>query len=155
MQNTLKQCKTIIDPIKRKHVHQMNPQAPKLKAKIKIHKPQAPIRPIINNTTAPTHKLAKHIHQRLNDLLNLKREYNIINTTQFAENIRKLKLNSDHKILIMGIKDLYVNIPIIDSLFVTNNLLKANHIDKNIKKEIMSILRMILNENYFQYNEKF
>jgi hypothetical protein len=38
---------------------------------------------------------------------------------------------------------------------VSCNLLKANHIDKNIKKEIMSILKMILNQNYFQYNEKF
>ena len=57
VQNTLKQCKNIIDPIKIKQVHQMNPQAPKLKAKIKIHKPEAPIRPVINNTNAPTNKL--------------------------------------------------------------------------------------------------
>jgi hypothetical protein len=155
MQHTLKQCKTIIDPIKRKHVHQMNTQAPKLKAKIKIHKPEAQIRPIINNTNAPTHKLAKYIYQRLIDFLNLKHEHIIINTTHFAENIRKLKLNSDHKILTMDIKDLYVNIPINHTLFATNNLLKANNIDKNIKKEIMSILKMILNQSYLQYNEKF
>jgi hypothetical protein len=50
VQNTLKQCKNIVHPIKRKHVIQMNPQTPKLKAKIKIHKPEAPIRPVINNT---------------------------------------------------------------------------------------------------------
>jgi hypothetical protein len=76
MQNTLKLCKNIINPTTRKYVHQMNPQAPKMKAKIKIHKPEAPIRPIINNTNAPTHKLAKHIHQKLNTLINLKYEYN-------------------------------------------------------------------------------
>jgi hypothetical protein len=43
----------------------MNPQAPKLKAKIKIHKQSAPIRPVINNIYAPTHKVAKHVYQKL------------------------------------------------------------------------------------------
>jgi hypothetical protein len=70
----------------------MNPQAPKLNAKIKIHKSGATIRPIIENTNAPTHKLAKYIHQSINDYIKLKREYNIINSLQFTENIRKLKL---------------------------------------------------------------
>ena len=55
----------------------------------------------------------------------------------------------------MDIKDLYLNIPINDTLLVTNKLVKDNHMDKSIIKEIMSILRMILNQNYFQYNEKY
>jgi hypothetical protein len=87
VKNTLKQCKNIVDSSKRKYVLQMNPQAPKLKAKIKIHKPEAPIRPVINNIYAPKHKIAKHIHQKLNDSLKLKHEYNVINTTQLAENL--------------------------------------------------------------------
>jgi hypothetical protein len=81
--------------------------------------------------------------------------HNITNTTHFANNINKLKLKPDHKILTMDIKDLYVNIPINDTLYITNNLLKQNHTDKAITKEIMAILEMILNQNYFQYNDKF
>jgi hypothetical protein len=69
----------------------MNPQAPKLKAKIKIHKPSAPTRPVINNY-APTHKVAKHIYQKVKDSINLKYKYNIKNTEQFAESLCKLKL---------------------------------------------------------------
>jgi hypothetical protein len=53
------------------------------------------------------------------------------------------------------IKDLYVNIPIYDTLYITNNLLKLNYTDKAITREIMTILEMILNQNYFQYNDKF
>ena len=34
-------------------------------------------------------------------------------------------------------------------------MLTLNRIDKNIIDEIMSILKMILNQNYFQYNDKF
>jgi hypothetical protein len=111
-QNTTKQCKYIIDPAKRKYIIQLNPQAPRLKAKIKIHKPSAPIRQAVSSIYAPTHKIAKHIHQRYKYLINLKCEYNIINRTQFAENIRKLKLNPEDKLMTMDIKDLYVKIPI-------------------------------------------
>jgi hypothetical protein len=71
-QNIVKLCKYIIDPAKRKYLIQMNPQAPKLKAKIKIHKPSAPIRPVINNIYAPAHKVAKHIYQKVKDAINLK-----------------------------------------------------------------------------------
>jgi hypothetical protein len=112
VQNTLKQCKNITDPTKRKYVIQINPQAPKLGAKIKIHKPEALIRPVINSIYASTHKSAKYIHQKLNYFLKLKHEYNVINTTQFKENLSKLNLNLDHKLLMMDIKDLYVEIPI-------------------------------------------
>ena len=55
----------------------------------------------------------------------------------------------------MDIKDLYINIPINETLTITKNLLTLNHTNKNIKKEIMTILKMILNQNYFQYNGKF
>jgi hypothetical protein len=77
-QNTIKQFKHKIDPTKRKYLIQMNPQAPSLKAKIKIHKPTTPIRPVINNIYAPTHKIAQYIHHRLKDLVKLRYEYNIL-----------------------------------------------------------------------------
>jgi hypothetical protein len=48
-----------------KFITQMNPQAPKLKVKIKIHKEAAPIRPVVSNIHAPTHKLAKYINQNI------------------------------------------------------------------------------------------
>ncbi|XP_023725557.1 uncharacterized protein LOC111874349 [Cryptotermes secundus] len=95
------------------------------------------------------------MHQQLQTLLNLKYEYNITNTLNFANNISKLKLNPEHKLLTMDIKDLYVNIPINDVIHITNDSLIQNHIDKTTKDEIIKILQMILNQNYFQYNDKF
>ena len=155
VQNALKQCKTIINSTTKKQVQQMNPKAPNMNAKIKIHKQEAPIRPVINNTNAPTHKLAKYIHQTLKNVLNLKYEYNITNTAHFAENISNLKLNTTHKIITMDIKDLYVNIPTNETLNIAKNLLILNHTERNTKNEIILILKTILDQNYFQYNDKF
>jgi hypothetical protein len=100
----------------------MNPQAPKLKAKIKLHKPKSPIRQVINSIYAPTHKLAQCIHYKLRDLLKLRYKYNIINTIQFVENLTKLKLNLQHKLLTMNIKDLYVKIQINETLNTAKNI---------------------------------
>jgi hypothetical protein len=129
----------------------MNPQAPRLKAKIKLHKPSAPI----NSIYAPTHKIAKHIYQRFKDLINLKDEYNITNTTQFEDNISKLKLNPEHKLLTMDIKDLYFIMPINYTTSIANKLLNNNRVNEHITRDIMSILKMIMNQNYFQYEGKF
>jgi hypothetical protein len=133
----------------------MYPQAPNFKAKIKIHKPTTPIRPVINNIHAPTHKSAQHIHHKLKDLINLKYEFNITNTTKFADSVTKLKINSNHKLLTMDIKDLYVKIQINTSLNIVNTLLKHNRIDDCIRKELLLALRLITNQNYFQYEGKF
>jgi 23S rRNA U2552 (ribose-2'-O)-methylase RlmE/FtsJ len=154
-QNVVKLCKYIINPAKRKYLIQMNPQAPKLKAKIKIHKPSAPIRPVINDIYAPTHKVTKHIYRKVKDAINLKYEYNIKNTGQFAENLCKLELSPEYKLLTMDIKDLYVKIPKNHALNITNKLLKNNQADKHTTKDIMSILKMITNQNYFQYKGKY
>jgi hypothetical protein len=78
--DTIKQCTHIIDPKKRKYITQMHPQAPNLNARIKIHKPSTPIRPVINNINAPTHKLAQHIHHKLKESIQLKHEFNVNNT---------------------------------------------------------------------------
>jgi hypothetical protein len=67
----------------------------------------------------------------------LKYEYNIINTTQFAENLRKLKLNPEHKLLTMDIKVLYVKIPINQTLNIANKMLNNNQVDEHITRDIM------------------
>ena len=47
---TLKQCQLIINKNQIKHLIQRKPQAPTLKAQIKLHKIGTPIRPIVNKT---------------------------------------------------------------------------------------------------------
>jgi hypothetical protein len=50
----------------------------------------------------------------------------------------------------VDIKDLYVKIPNNCILSVTEN----NCIDEYIIREIISVLKMIMNQNYFQYDSK-
>jgi hypothetical protein len=155
IQTIIKECNTLIEVNKRKSLLQMNLRAPTLKVKIKVHKPEAPTRPIINNIEAPSYKLASYLQSKLEDYLTLKNEYNSVNSITFAENIMKIRLKSNHKMLTMDIKDLYVNIPIKETINITKQTLINNTTNTQIVKEITQALHTILLLNYFQHNGKY
>jgi hypothetical protein len=155
IQNTLKHCNTLFNQSTKKHMLQMNPTAPILSTKIKIYKPLAPIRPVINNINVPSHKLATHIHKRLKELLNLKYEFNYTNSVTFAEDIMKIHMKANHELITLDTKDLYVNIPIDTTINITKKPLKYNNVDGQIAKEIINNLEALLHQNYFQYEGKF
>jgi hypothetical protein len=124
-------------------------RAPTLKAKIK-----APIRPIINNIEAPSYKLASYLQRKHKDYVTLKNKYNSVNYIIFAENITKICLKSNYKMLTMDIKDLYVNIPIKETINITKQTLINNTINTQTVKEITQAPHTILLQNYFQHNGK-
>jgi len=59
---TLKQCNLIFHKKQHMHLTQKNPAPPTLKAQLKLHKPDIPIRPVVNNRTAPSYKAAKKLN---------------------------------------------------------------------------------------------
>ena len=57
---TLLKCDKIIDKKLVKYLTQKNPSPPTLNARLKLHKPNTPIRPVVNNRPAPAYKAAKN-----------------------------------------------------------------------------------------------
>ena len=58
----------------------MNPSPPNIRSLIKIHKPDAPIRPIINWVDAPAYKLAKKPVRDITVYILLPFAYNVMNS---------------------------------------------------------------------------
>jgi hypothetical protein len=115
-----------------------------------MHKPNNPIRPVVNNVQAPTYKIAKFLAQRLNDYLNLKNHFIVKNSTTLANNLTKLKVNDNHKMITLDIKDLYVNIPIKETLDITKDIL-LQHNEEQTTKQIINLLHTILQQNYLTF----
>ena len=69
------------------------PSPPTLKAQLKLHKLDVPIRPAINNRTA------KHLTKILNQYITFNNHYNVINSTSLALDLTKLKLHGNHKMI--------------------------------------------------------
>jgi hypothetical protein len=83
---TLQQCDKIIDKKQVKYLVQKNPTPPALNALLKLHKPEIPIRPVINNTNAPSHKAARRLNTILNNHLHLNNRYNTTSSNCLAKN---------------------------------------------------------------------
>jgi hypothetical protein len=89
IRSSLNKCKDIINrDTKWKYVN-MNPSAPHIFGLIKLHKPQNPIRPIVNWKDSPSYKLAKFITSRLKDITQLPNIYNVQNSINLIENLNK------------------------------------------------------------------
>ena len=132
---------------------QKTPSPPTLNALLKLHKPNTPIRPVVNNRTAPTYKAAKKLNTILNNHLHLDNQYNITNSNTLAKDLTQLKISNKHRLLTLDIKDLYVNIPIKETIHITENQLTM-HNDKHIANQIIKLLETILAQNYFTFQNQ-
>jgi len=141
------QCNLIINKKQIKHLMQKKPQPPTLKAQLKLHKPGNPIRPVVNNMSASLYIIAKHINKKLNAYLWLNNYYNVKNYISLAEDLTKLKTQTNYKMMTYDIKDLYINTPIEETLMITKSLL-LKHNDAQVTKQIITLLEVILQQNY-------
>jgi hypothetical protein len=69
----------------------------------------------------PSHKLAKHLNQKIQSMLNLLNTYNINNSKQIAQELINIQIKDHHRTVSLDIKDLYVNLPIENILKITKN----------------------------------
>ena len=110
-QQVVKRCINIIDRSMQKYILNIKPEAPILNAYKKTHKSNMPIRPTIDNTPAPTYKLAKYLNNRIKNYIELRNTYTILNSLQLARELEQLDITEHHRMITMDIKDLYVNLP--------------------------------------------
>jgi hypothetical protein len=149
---TLQNSNLIVQKNQIKYLTQRKPKPPTLNAQIKIHKLNNPIRPVVNNTQAPTYKIAKFLAKKLNEYLNLKNYYNVKSSTILANDLTKLKIHDNHKMITFDIKDVYVYIPICETLDITENML-LRHQEKHTTNQIIALLHTILQQNYFKFGD--
>ena len=86
----------------------------------------------------------------LDQYISLSNCFNVTNSTTLANDLTKLEIHENHKMISFDIKDLYVNIPIDETLnIVKSKLLKNNNIQKTY--QMLSLLKVILSQNYFMF----
>ena len=87
IRKTINNSKTLIpSETKWKHVN-MNPSASSLKGLIKLHKPEQPIRPVVNWQKAPAYKLARLFTQKIRLLAPLPNRYNLENSMDLIKKL--------------------------------------------------------------------
>jgi hypothetical protein len=72
-----------------------------------------------------------------------------------ANDLTYIKMKNNHKLITLEVKDLFINIPIKDIPFITEERLNFSNTETNIKKQSIIFLREILNQNYFQFDKQY
>ena len=93
-----------------------------------------------------------HTHLSIYICLHLSNQYNVKNSITLAENLRKITTNENHKLITYDVKDLYVNIPIQETLKITESMLNKEN-SPQITKQIITLLEAILKQNYFEFQD--
>ena len=155
IKQTIKQCTNIIRKEQKWKYTNMNPMAPNLHATIKLHKQNTPIRPIINWRNAPAYQIAILLSKTLHEYLQLPNTYNIRNSIQLMNDLHTIIIDENIRLCSFNIENMYTNIPKNDIKNITKNILQHNYnTNINAQKEIMYILNIVLEQNYFQYEQK-
>jgi hypothetical protein len=76
-----------------------------------------------------------------------------VNSTNLAIDLSKLNINNNHRLITNDIKDLFVNIPIEETLLSTKSMLLKNN-NSQTTKQIITLIRLILSQNYFTFQYK-
>jgi hypothetical protein len=150
---TMQDCHLIVDKHQIKHLIQKKPAPPNLKAQLKLHKADIPIRPVINNRTAPAYKLAKYLNKILSQHITLHNQYIATNSTNLANDLTRLEIRENHYLMTFDIKDLYINIPVSETLNIVKTILLQNN-DTQIAEQILTLLKEVLSQNNFTFQQR-
>ena len=149
----MQDCNIIIDKFRVKYLLQKKPASPNIKAQLKLHKIGSPIRPVINNRTTPAYKLAKYITKILSQHITMYNQYVITNSINLANDLTKLELHENHNLITFDIKDLYVNIPVSETLNIVKAKLLQNN-DTQLTQQALILLKEVISQNYFIFQQR-
>jgi len=89
-----------------------------------------PNRPVVNNKYAPAHKLAKYLNTKIKNWKILTNIYNTSNSLSTAEDLIRLNIMPNNKIITLDINDLYTNLPTKGIIEATKHWLGLGTINK-------------------------
>jgi hypothetical protein len=117
----------------------MNSQAPQRHGTVKLHKPNMPIRPIINWTDSLRYKVAKLINKLLNTTLQLPNAFNIPNTSNLIQLLNIININRNTKFCSFDIVTMYTSIPTMEVKQIIKDIFDCDyHTKQDGKKELLS-----------------
>jgi len=97
--------------------------------------------------------LPKKLNNIWKQHLNIGNSYTVENSTKLANDLAKITLKDNYRLITLDIKDLYVNIPIHETIQTARSQL-LKHNDRTFTDQLCSLLEATLNQNYFTYQNQ-
>lgn len=113
----------------------IKPKAPQLKGRMKTHKLNIPIRPVVNYRNAPCYKLAKFLNYKLKSYMTFGNNYSLLNNYELINKIKDVQIPNNSVFISFDITNMYSNVPIKETLqIISQNLSKTRNYHLVISK---------------------
>jgi hypothetical protein len=122
----------------------LNPPTSNIRGIIKIHKHEAPVRPIVNWKTAPAYKLEKLLTRMFQTYIPLPYAFNVKNTVQVINDLADILYNQKLKLASFDISNMYTNIPTEELIQIITTACQNNNTEDNLKQDIINLSKTII-----------
>lgn len=122
---------------------------------LKLHKKDAPIRPVCSYINAPCKKLSSALIPIIKKYTAFKPQFSIKNSYELVNKIKHVKLEPTYLIASFDVVNLFPSIPGKDVEDIIKDLLLDGNTNPVVSREILQLLSLCLNQNYLQFNDNF
>ena len=123
----------------------------------KIHKENAPLRPIVSFMNSPTYKLAQFLAEQLRNLVG-QTEFHVKNSSDFAHFAQKVEIKKDSILVSFDVVSLFTKVPVPKALEHLQALLRSNsQLTERIGipvNDIIELVKLCMNSTFFNFKEK-
>ena len=126
--------------------------------RVKLHKVDIPLRPVIDTCGTVTYELSKQLSTILRPLVESSKRV-LKNTDGLVNAMREVKLSDDEILISFDVKSLFTSVPVEEAINICERKLneeEALHKHTSLSVEtIVNLLRFCLKSTSFQYNGKY
>ena len=155
IRSVVNNCATVIHKEEKWKYINLNLSAPSMKGLPKIHKINAPVRPIANWQNAPTYKLAKLISKLLQLYIPLPNVFNVKNSIQLMKDLEDIPIHKNTRLASFDIANMYSNVPTDELTNIIKFMSSRQNLKEKLTEELISLTHTIVNQKYFEFHNKF
>ena len=149
IRDAIRSSKELFQPKDKHFLLTKNPIPPRLYGLIKIHKPDAPIRPVVSSISAPAHKLAHTLTQLISQHSAFKSKRGIKKSLDLVDKIKDVVPPKNSRLVSFDIVNLFTCVPPEEATGLAIDLLGAAKIAEKTKDELSTLLKICVAQNYF------
>ena len=124
----------------------------------KIHKPNAPLRPIVSYVNHALYATSKYLAKLLSPFSRTFPSF-VQDSTHLCEILKDVEIDNDHVLVSFDVKSLYTSVPIDRAMESVRSLLESDQSWKTMTdltaEEVLDLLSVCLKESSFKYRDRF
>ena len=97
----------------------------------------------------------KCLQKKLHTYIPLPNTFNVKNSVHLIEALRNIRFNPNLQFVSFDIANMYSNVPTCDLLHIIDLICDQQLIDGKVKNELKNLAKILLEQNYFQFENKF